>query len=275
MAVKLIALDMDGTLLGADHYTVPERNLAALRAAHRRGTKIAIASGRSWSLIHETADTIGCVDYGVTANGAFVLDAATGAAMVKSPMDRAQCAGVIDILRRRELYFELYIDGRNYVQTDDVDNLEQFALSPEFTGMFLRNMTVVPDMKAFATGHSPEKFDIFYVPPESRQAVLDELAQTGPLAYTGALDGNLELTALGVNKGAALAALADKLGITPAEVMAFGDADNDLEMLRWAGWSFAMGNGSPSAKAAARYLAPPNHEAGVGQMVERYVLSGG
>lgn len=272
MSIKLIALDMDGTLLGADHKTVPPENVESLREASRRGVKIAIASGRSWSLIHETAEELGCVDYGITANGAYVLDTATGQTMVRSPMDAAQCLAAIDILRRRELFFELYINGQNYVQEDDVEHLYQFALSEEFTAMFLRNMTVAQDVKEAVRRHSVEKFDVFYVPPEMRQDVLAELETTGPMAFTGALDGNLELTASEVNKGAALSALAGKLGLSPAEVMAFGDAGNDLEMLSWAEWSFAMENGTDAAKRAARYLAPPNHAGGVGRMVAQYVL---
>jgi len=69
-----------------------------------------------------------------------------------------------------------------------------------------------------------------------------------------------------------LRALGAHLGLVPEQVMAFGDAGNDLEMLDFAGWSFAMANGSDEAKAHARYPAPANTEAGVGQMVEKYVL---
>ena len=82
----------------------------------------------------------------------------------------------------------------------------------------------------------------------------------------------MELAAGGVNKGTALQALAAHLGLGPEQVMAFGDAGNDLEMLSWAGWSFAMDNASPQAKAAAKYRTAANTEAGVGQAVEKYVL---
>ena len=99
-----------------------------------------------------------------------------------------------------------------------------------------------------------------------------ELEATGPLFFAGALGSNLEFNAAGVSKGRALAELSAKLGLRAEEVMAFGDADNDLEMLSWAGYSFAMANGNDAVKEAARYQAPANDEAGVGQMVERYVL---
>lgn len=272
MSVKLIALDMDGTLLGADHATIPARNLEALRKAAAGGVKLAIASGRSWSLIRETARALGPVRYGITANGAYTLDAATGEVMAEFPMDRKQCAAVIRILRKYGLPYELYFGPENYIQHSDREGSAQFILSESFQGVFLRNCTWVEDMLEPAKTLVPEKFDVFYVPEALRPQVLAELDATGPLSYSGALVTNLELTAAGVNKGAALAALAGRLGLERDEVMAFGDADNDLEMLSWAGWSFAMGNGVPAAKAAARFITGTNDEGGVGMAVEQYVL---
>ena len=272
MDIKLIALDLDGTLLGADHAHIPQRNLDALRAAAERGVRIAIASGRSWSLIRETARDLGPVRYGITANGAYVLDAVTGETMGQTGMDREQCAAIIGILRRYDLPYELYIDGDNYVQRSELEGMAQYALSDQFRDMFLRNATIVDDMLAALDAGTPEKFDVFYVPPEVHDPLLAELEATGPFGRAGALGSNLEITAVGANKGAALAALSAQMGLTAGEVMAFGDADNDLEMLSWAGWSFAMGNACPAAKAAARYTTGTNAEGGVGMAVEQYVL---
>lgn len=268
--IRLIALDMDGTLLDADHVTIPERNRNALRAAAAKGVKIAIATGRSWSLVRETAAQLGCVSYGITANGALALDTATGQPLVKFPMDAGQCVEIIRILRKHGLYYELYVDGENFVQADEMENAQAFCLSDAFYDVFMRSVQLVPDAAAFAAGVLPEKFDIFYVDPHRRGAVVKELLSTGPLEVTGALETNLELTAAEVNKGRALAALADKLGLDASQVMAFGDADNDLEMLAWAGWSFAMENGTEQAKAAAKFVTGSNVAGGVGMAVEKY-----
>lgn len=268
--IRLIALDMDGTLLASDHATIPERNLNALRAAAAKGVKIAIATGRSWSLVRETAAQLNCVSYGITANGALALDVINNKPLVKFPMDTRQCVDIIRILRKHGLYYELYVNGDNYIQADEVAGAREFCLSEAFYEMFCRNMHTVPDMAAFAQGAVAEKFDIFYVAAEKRAAIVEELLSTGPLAVTGALQTNLELTAQGVNKGRSLAALAQRLGLTSSQVMAFGDADNDLEMLEWAGFSFAMANGTSQAKAAAKFLTGSNNEGGVGMAVEKY-----
>ena len=274
MNIKLIALDLDGTLLDTDHATIPQRNVDALRAAAERGVDLAIASGRSWSLIREIAQALGPVRYGITANGAYVLDVATGQAVGQTGMDVGQCARIIRILRRYDLPYELYIDGDNYVERNDLNRLGDYALSQDFLEMFSRHMTVVDDMLKALDRGVPEKFNLFWQPeaPGDKVALMSDLEATGPLFFAGALGSNLEFNADGVSKGKALADLCTHLGYSCDEVMAFGDADNDLEMLSWAGWSFAMENGSDAVKEAATYLAPPNSAAGVGQMVERYVL---
>lgn len=272
MEVKLIALDLDGTLLDDDHATIPQRNVEALRAAAEQGVRLAIASGRSWSLIRETARALGPVDYALTANGAYVLDVATGASMGQKGLDRAQCAAIIAVLRRYELPYELYIDGANYVQRSDLEGMKRYALSESFVEVFSRNVTIVDDMLEALEEGVPEKFDVFYVPQERRRQVEEQLRATGPFEDAGGIATNLEITASGVNKGVALARLSRRLGLEPGQVMAFGDADNDVEMLAWAGMSFAMENGAEAAKAAARYLAPANSRAGVGMIVEEYVL---
>lgn len=273
MDIKLIALDMDGTLLDRDHSTVPARNVEALRAAAERGVEIVIASGRSWSLIRETVTPLGLVRYALTANGALTLDTAAGQVLDKVPMDRVQCAAIVEALRRHSLAYELYADGENYVQRNELEGMREFALSPAFEEMFLRNVTLVDDMMDVVKTRLAEKFDIFYVPDQVRAPLLAELSATGPFSGAGALGTNLELTAAGANKGAALARLCERLDITPEQVMAFGDGDNDLEMLSWAGCSFAMGNAPEAVKAAAKRVTGANYEGGVGMAIEKYLLS--
>ena len=102
--------------------------------------------------------------------------------------------------------------------------------------------------------------------------MVERILSCGPLTAVTAFPGNLELNAPGVNKGAAVQGLCARRGWSAEQVMAFGDAGNDLELLSWAGWSFAMANATDQAKAAARYVTGSNTEAGVAMAVERYFL---
>ena len=105
------------------------------------------------------------------------------------------------------------------------------------------------------------------------KSLMERAAACGALEMVTSFAENLEFTAVGVNKGTAVQALSARLGLGPEQVMAFGDAGNDLEMLAWAGWSFAMANASVEAKKAARYETGSNAEGGVGMAVERWLLA--
>ncbi len=274
MRVKLIAVDMDGTLLSDDHVTIPPRNIAALKAARAGGVRLAVATGRTWSLIHSAVEPLGGLDYAVISNGAAVLEVPTGKMVSQNCFTNAQAAGMIRCLTERGIIFQVYCRGQNYVLADALRNLpEESVFTQAFARLFQDTTVFVEDLEQALAGREAEKFDLFYVPPHMADELGKALTAVAPVDVAKSLENNLEFTPLGVNKGMALKSLADSLGLSADEVMAFGDASNDLEMLKWAGWSFAMENAIPAAKSAARYLAPLNTEAGVGQMIEKYVLN--
>lgn len=273
MSIKLIAMDMDGTLLDTDHVTIPPRNVAALRAARERGVKLALASGRTWSILQDAADQLGGVDYAILANGAAIRDVQSGEHFYENSIPYPQAVSLIHALEREGLPFEVYCHGQNFLRTKDVELMGNTdLLSPHFTKIYLQSVRLVSDLSAALEGRPMEKINLFYVPPEKRERMRELARITGPVELTNALEGNMEFNYGGASKGIALTALAARLGLAPSEVMAFGDANNDLTMLSWAGWSFAMANATEEAKAAARYQTASNQDAGVGQAVEEYVL---
>lgn len=272
MSIKLIVMDLDGTLLGEDHATVPARNVTALRSAADRGVKLAVASGRTWSLLVGAQRQLGRLDYAIMSNGAAVRDVAAGKSVYEDAMPNEQALVITQVLHREGLIFEIYCGGQNYVRASDREAVLARGLSPAFTAFFDAQTVYCPTIKEALAGRGAEKFDLFYVPDENRTDLTAEMESLGPVAVTQALRFNMEFNAPGVNKGKALEGLCKQLGLAPEEVMAFGDADNDLEMLRWAGWSFAMENAAAEVKAAARYVTGSNVDAGVGQAVEKYVL---
>ena len=272
--VQLIAVDMDGTLLDRDHVTVPERNIKALQAASERGVAIAIASGRTWSLISDAVEQLGLMDYAVIANGAAVRDVKHHQRIYEKSIANAQALEMARAFHRFGLPFELYCAGQNMVERGDYELVKPYCITPESVRIFETKTEFVDDFETALAGRNVEKFNLFDVPGERTEAVLDAVRAIGPVAVANSFKRNMEFAAQGVSKGTALAALAEHMGITAESVMAFGDAGNDLEMLAWAGWSFAMENGSDEAKAAAKYRAANCWEAGVGRAVEEYVLKG-
>lgn len=272
LSIKLIVTDMDGTLLDADHTTVPPRNIAAFRAARARGVKLAIASGRTWCLIQDTVEQLGGIDYAILGNGAAVRVVESGEHIYENAIPNAQAQRLIRCLKAEGLPYEIYCRGQNLVERADQERIQKGLLSPEFAALYRRRSQFEPDLIEALAGRPMEKINLFYVPPERREAIQAAVRATGPVEITNALASNMEINYGGASKGTALAALAERLGLSAGEVMAFGDADNDLEMLSWAGWSFAMENAVPEAKAAAKYVTAANTEAGVAQAVEKFVL---
>ena len=117
-----------------------------------------------------------------------------------------------------------------------------------------------------------ESIAVYDLNAEQANWVRSVLEREG-LEVVSSLANELECTAPGANKGAALAGIARQLGLEPAQVMSFGDAGNDCPMLTFAHYSFAMENGAPECKATARYRAEANTADGVAKAVEQYVLA--
>ena len=270
--IRLICLDMDGTLLADDHATVPERNIRALEAAAEKGAAACVASGRAWGLLHGVHRQLPFLKYAILSNGAAVLDVGRGTWLHRNCLPDGARIRLISLLLDWGVPFEVYAGGENYIQADRQEQVIASALSPQF-GEVLRTCSRFPaDLNAALPAGEVEKIHVFHVPPERREELAAKAEAWGPLSVTSSFENNMEFTAHGVNKGAAAQVLCARLGWTAEQVMAFGDAGNDLELLAWAGWSFAMANGTDQARAAARHTAPANTEAGVGQAVERYFL---
>ncbi len=272
MSIQLIVMDMDGTLLDADHVTVPGRNIEALQRASQQGVKLAIASGRTWSLIENAVEQLGMMDYAILSNGAAVQKLSAGERLWERLIPNRQALQIIDLLHNEDIPFEVYCQGQNYVRQRERELLRNNNLAPAFAEFFETRTVYSQTLAQALAGRDVEKFNIFYVPPEKRERVQAMALATGPLEVSNAFQENMEFAAGGVSKGAALQALAARLGLTADQVMVFGDAGNDLEMLSWAEWSFAMENATAQAKAAAKYVTAANTQAGVGQAVEKFVL---
>ena len=149
------------------------------------------------------------------------------------------------------------------------------AIEPAQMAAFLKRLTYLPDITAF-----PEQ-EVFYKMglwvPEPR---VPQLVTTFNQAFSGKLTavtsgyGSIDLMPAGIHKAWGLQRVMDPLGIDPSQVMAFGDNDNDIEMLDLARYSFAVDNASPAAKAAARFHIPHHSQGSVLTSIEHYLAKG-
>ncbi len=271
MSVKIIATDLDGTLMAPDHLTVTERTRKALIAAHDKGVKISIATGRALNFTNGVTAQIPFVDYVICSNGASVYDRNNNKFIYTNLVSPEVTAEAISLLNTLPVYYNVYIDGNIYAQKGADSFFNNLDLPAAFLEDFVSRLIICDDISEAIKGKGAELIDVFFSDENSKKTILDFFEENG-LFLASALGGVCSATAQGSDKGTALKGLCDILGITSDEAMSFGDASNDATMLEFAQYSFSMEICDEVCKKSAKFSAPSNADDGVAQMIEKYVL---
>ncbi|MFQ5612951.1 MAG: Cof-type HAD-IIB family hydrolase [Anaerolineae bacterium] len=266
MAVRLLALDLDGTLIH-DMTDIPPRSARAVRAAVERGVRVTLATGREYAATEPYARQLNLNAPLICYQGGLIQDHRNGQAQIGEALPLASARRIIDWAREEGLALIVYTGDGLYAET----------ISPLMAGL-LAKVKVSPrrvrDLRA-AVQVPPIKCLLVERAESARQRVVQLQAALGNDAVKvfQSYPTIIEAMPSSVSKGRALAKLARQLGIPQANVMAVGDQDNDVEMIAWAGLGVAMRDGSPAARAAADVIAPPVTEEGVAWAIERFILS--
>jgi len=267
--IRLIALDVDGTLLD-DRKELPPANRETLREAASRGVRVAIASGRMTPTI-EPIERMLEIDCAIIAynGGKVVSTRAEGRRCLQHlPLPAEFAEMLIRFSQERDYLLNFYLDDALYAD-DSPRRAEFMAIYSGRTGARYR----LTDHRRFV-GVAPTKV-ILLAEPSERDRLFDEFtAKYGQQVNITKSDPEyLEFMARGVDKGTALPVLAAHYGLRPEEVMAVGDADNDLLLLTEAGLGVAVANARDRVKAVAhRVTRRTNNEGAVAEAVERWVL---
>lgn len=262
--IKLIVLDLDGTLMSPDHLTVSEANRMALKLAHEKGIKIAISTGRTLAIMGDICEQVPEVDYVMHSNGACVFDRKENKYIYTNLMDSELSNEILSYLEDKPCFYEIYAGGKSYAQEDKGDYFIYDILPKKFLDDILSKMELVKNAKEELNNIGIEKITIYSRFEETFKEVTEHFGKmTDKIYTTSSIKGNCDMTKRGVDKGTALDGMCKKLGISADEVMAFGDAGNDCPMLEYAGYSYAMANASDECKASAKYETKSNAEDGV------------
>ncbi len=271
MSVKIIATDLDGTLMAPDHLTVTERTKNALKSAHDKGVKISIATGRALNFTNGVTAQIPFVDYVICSNGASVYDRNNNKFIYTNLVSPEITAEAISLLDTLPVYYNVYIDGNIYAQKGTDRFFGNLDLPTVFLEEFASSLIVSDNLAEEVAGKGAELIDVFYTNENDKKIIFDFFEEKG-LFLASALGGVVSATAQGSDKGTALKGLCEILGVTSDEAMTFGDASNDATMLEYARYSFAMEICDDICKKSAKFSAPSNADDGVAQMIEKYVL---
>jgi Cof subfamily protein (haloacid dehalogenase superfamily) len=275
--IRLVAMDLDGTLLDQDK-RISEENRQALRACEARGIKMVFASGRSFESLRRMALEVGLSSPIISANGARVDGSPNGPMLKDYPFDPALARTIYGILSESGMYFVVYTDGRLYkcnaASGGGTDRGLNAAKWNEKKEPSLVDVVDDPVRTVREGLDRVYKFVAFSQDTARVDALRDLLSRTTPASISSSWFDNVEVLRPGAGKGTALADLARSLGIKKQQVMAFGDNLNDMDMLKSAGVPVAMENAVEPLKAVARYIAPHHCESGVGRMLKKLVLNG-
>ncbi len=273
MDIKLIASDLDGTLLAPDHVSITPRTLSALTKAHEMGVKIAISTGRTLSLIKDVAEKLSFVDYIIYSNGAGVYDCNKKQTVFVESVEKDKSVKITELLDRLGVYYNVYADGNIYLTlSSDTSVFEKVDLPRDFLHQFLATAVNVTDIRNATADKDTEMIVVYFAPDEARKEIMSLVNKTGELHTVSSFSDNIEIMSEKASKGNAVKAICDILGCTAENSMTFGDAWNDCSMLEFAKHSFAMANGDEKCKKSAKNICPSNAEDGVAQMIEKYML---
>lgn len=274
--IKLIAIDLDGTLLRDDHMTLSPANREALTAAAEQGVEIVIATGRSIAAVAPQVLELPFLHYFITCNGSMTTDR-EGHVLRAKPLPQPIAADILTYLTSLGGFIvQLYADQKMYISRADWESRGSVHL-PVFhlKALFSDGDNIVEDLLARANrpGSHLEKINMPYLEPEQKAQIKAWLSEHygDEIRAVSTMECNLELTDRDGSKGAALSALYQSLHIPAAQVMALGDSDNDISMLQAAGLGVAMGNATPELLSASDWVSLTNEEDGVAHAIRHFL----
>lgn len=282
--IRIIALDLDGTLLDSEK-RLSEVNRAALERAAERGVLIVPTTGRFFGMMPPAVRDLPFVRYAITINGAQVYDRETDTAIVRDEIPLDMALGVMEVLDRFDVIYDCYRQNWGWMTAALQEKAADYATNEHYLKMVREFRKPVPELKAHlkatANDGDVQKIMLFarntQVSDLSSQ-VLDairlELAARFPeIKVTSSTWNNIELNIRTAHKGNALKRFAEHLGLGLANCMAFGDGMNDFTMVEAAGLGVAMANAEPEVKRVAKWIAPSNDDDGVAAGLEEWVLN--
>lgn len=262
--MKLIALDLDETTLDPTSRLSPA-NRAALEAAIDRGIEIVVATGRPLGTIPEEIKTFPGIRYAITGNGAAVCDMKSGEVLQRRLLPAPAVDRVLALSGGENLTYEAFVQGIAYAQADYIRQPERFLADTQTKSYVQATRRPVTDIVDFIRQHRTEldSLDLVVGDMDTKRRMMACMKQVDEVYITTSVPRLVELSHALCGKHRGLQFVAARLGIAQADTAAFGNADNDAEMLQWAGIGVAVENASETCLAAADHITRPHWDDGV------------
>ena len=260
--IKLVALDVDGTLVRRD-LTISPAVIRAVESLRDAGVTVSINTGRSMGELIEFRKSFPWIRYFVVSNGATGFDAQTDSTFYENHLPLSIARVVEREARKYRTLTQVYADGTSYLDKALWPQIGRFSAGHMHHPSLIAGYTPVEHVGKLLAARERDIEKLYFSFEDlSDLPRLRAFCETFPVDLVVSIQNGLEVNQKGVEKGAGLTALCDYLGISPAETAAVGDGEADIAMFRVAGLSFAMENAQDSVKAAANRIAPGNDDDG-------------
>ncbi len=258
---KLIAFDLDGTLLKSDK-TVSEQSILEINRLKDLGTKIVICTGRPKRTAENIIKDLGLTEFAIMYNGAFIYDFQKELEINCFGMTKEIVCHTIDTVQRHFPEAMAAIETRDGWYTDP-----QYYKYRKLRSELFLEPTGVGNLESFITGNV---IKLLFRHPNKVSSELATALSGLDVHGTWSFDGLLEVSNKNVTKANALRWLAKNLNIKAKDIAAFGDQNNDKEMLAWAAYGVAMDNAVPEAKEVANFVTSSNDDEGISKVLKKW-----
>ena len=255
--IKLLAFDLDGTLLDDEKHVSP-RAVRALSDAADAGVVIVPATGRLPGGLPSDITALPFIRYAIMLNGALAGDIRSGSRLYECAFSRSEGLEVWDMISSVDAMKDVFINDGGFMEESLRPRVSAYCLSAPVMRLVLDTRTFVPEVRPLLEAADErtgaQKFNLYFPAEHYRESMPEarrELERVPYLQLARSVPNNLEINRRGADKGRALIELCRILGISPEETAAFGDGENDISLLRSAGLGIAMANADPEIKAAA------------------------
>ena len=272
--IKLVASDLDGTLLNKNKEITP-RLFEALKKLDELGIYFVPSTGRPFGTVPKAIKELPFLKYVITSNGATIYDAVEKKNIIENYLTAEAVTAVMEIAKELPIITEYFIEGKAYIAKNVYDDLTPFHLT-ESHESYIKNSRI-PVEKFWEEMEQNntvlENINLVFTDMEMRKEVWDKLKATGLASVTAATTKNIEITSLYATKAQALEKLCEVLDLTRENVLAMGDGDNDMPMIQFAGIGVAMENGEEHIKQTADIIADDCNDFGAAKILEQIIES--
>ena len=289
---KLIAIDLDGTLLNSQG-EISDENRLYLKKAINSGIEVVLASGRPIDSVENLSLEIGANRYLISGNGAVVYGIQEKEILYNKFLSKAQVLNIIKMCKDNSIYCNVYTENEIIAESLNYNILFYYRENANKDEEKRTKINIVNDMYKYIESSQVEKYLKITVCDDSQLIFNSILRKLKTISDVDVLDVShmsrkiikdgteriqieyfyTEITNRNVNKWEAIKYIIEKDGIAPEEVVGIGDNINDKEMIEYAGLRVAMGNSSPDLKAVAKIVVADNNSDGVAEAIKKYILN--